>query len=67
MFNTDGPHVKCGPFRFHFTLVARVGNFKREAVLTALGELLRRRLLIEVMAAYRFNHDKVGQVAYLEI
>jgi len=36
-------------------------------LLSALEDLLRRGLLVEQKAAYRFGHDKIRQVAYEEI
>jgi len=35
-----------------------------DSFLTATGELVRRRVLVEKAAGYRFSHDKVRQVAY---
>ncbi len=52
---------------FDFALLLRAGNLKQRAGLAAVSELVRRRLLEEEPAAYRFSHDKVRQVAYMEI
>ncbi|MGC9399867.1 MAG: ATP-binding protein [Anaerolineae bacterium] len=49
---------------FGFTLLARAGDLDRETVLKMVGELLRRRFLVEEPQVYRFSHDKIRQVAY---
>jgi len=52
---------------FDFSLLAEASDLPREAVLAAVSALVRRRFLVEEPAAYRFSHDKIRQVAYLEL
>ncbi|MBN1813522.1 MAG: tetratricopeptide repeat protein [Anaerolineae bacterium] len=52
---------------FGFTLLAQAGDLDKETALKMVGELLRRRFLVEEPGAYRFSHDKIRQVAYAGI
>ncbi len=49
---------------FGFTLLARAGDLDRETAMKMVGELLRRRFLVEEPQTCRFSHDKIRQVAY---
>jgi len=52
---------------FGFSLLAQAAGVKSAALLGIIGELLRKGLLVETEAGYRFSHDKVRQVAYREL
>jgi len=52
---------------FDFVLLAEACDLPRQAVLAAVGELVRRRCLVEDLTTYRFSHDKMRQVTYLEL
>ncbi len=50
-----------------FELLMRTSGLERDVGLEAVNELMRRRLLEEEPTVYRFSHDKVRQVAYMEM
>lgn len=50
--------------QFDFRLLADLQLVPLPALLTALQELLRRRLLLELPHVYQFRHDKIRQVVY---
>ncbi len=52
---------------FDFALLTQAGELEREDALAAVGELLRKRFLVEGATAYGFSHDKVRQVTYERI
>jgi len=52
---------------FDFALLTQAGELEREDTLAAVGELLRRRFLVEGTTAYGFSHDKVRQATYERI
>jgi len=52
---------------FDLALLLRGSKLEQEWALAAVSELVRRRLLEEEAAVYRFSHDKVRQVVYMEM
>ncbi len=50
--------------QFDFKLLAGLHWFDLPALLTALQEFLKRRLLVELPHTYQFRHDKIHQVIY---
>jgi tetratricopeptide (TPR) repeat protein len=52
---------------FELVLALMACDLEQEWALAALSELVRRRLLEEEQQALRFSHDKVHEVAYMEM
>ena len=52
---------------FDLALLLQSTYLEQEWALAAASELVRRQILVEMPTVYRFSHDKVRQVTYMEI